>query len=269
MKFFKRFFEFYINSSIHVSFAVVALTLITYLSLNIFIDKTLIAFVFFGSITGYNFVKYAEVAGLHHRSLTSSLRWIQIFSFLCFLLMCFFGFNLSREVLLTLAILGGLTLFYAVPIFSRKRNLRSLQGIKIFIVALVWSGVTVLLPLFQIGGAIDWDVWMIFIQRFLFVITIILPFEIRDIQFDSETLGTIPQKIGKKRTQILGALFLLFLLCIEFLKDTFSYNMVIKTLCICVITTIGIYFSNEKQSRYFASFWIESLPIVWLLLYFF
>lgn len=252
-----------------MSFAVVALTLITYLSLNISIDRSLVAFVFFGSITGYNFVKYAEVAGLHHRSLTKSLRWIQIFSFFSFLLMCFFGFDLSREVLLTLAVLGSLTLFYAVPVFSRKRNLRSLRGLKIFIVAIVWSGVTVLLPLFQKGDMITWDVWMIFIQRFLFVVTITLPFEIRDVQFDSEALGTIPQRIGKKRTQLLGALFLLFLLCIEFLKDAFSYDMTIKTLCICMITSIGIYLSNEKQSRYFASFWIESLPLVWLLLYLF
>ena len=38
-------------------------------------------------------------------------------------------------------------------------------------------------------------------QRFLFVVVAILPFEIRDIQYDSLKLSTIPQQIGVANEQ--------------------------------------------------------------------
>jgi len=61
---------------------------------------------FFGGVSGYNFVKYAEVAGLHHRSLTKSLRKIQIFSFICGVGLLISVFSLSREALLITFFLG-------------------------------------------------------------------------------------------------------------------------------------------------------------------
>ena len=59
----KRIFEFYINSSIHVALAVLSLVLITVLEFNLKLPNSYWYFVFFGTITGYNFVKYAPIAG--------------------------------------------------------------------------------------------------------------------------------------------------------------------------------------------------------------
>ncbi len=53
-----RIFNFYLDTSIHVAFAVISLLLITNLHLNILPDQHLILFVFFGTIPSYNFVKY-------------------------------------------------------------------------------------------------------------------------------------------------------------------------------------------------------------------
>jgi len=74
MKYLKNAFELYINSSIHVSFAVAAFTLLTFLDYDLIPDRDLIFFIFFASITGYNFVKYAGIAKLHHLSLAKNLR---------------------------------------------------------------------------------------------------------------------------------------------------------------------------------------------------
>lgn len=74
----RQVFRFYINSSIHVALAVCAFTASTYEILNLPFAENLLFFVF-GTITGYNFVKYAGIAQLHHRSLTSTLQIIQIF----------------------------------------------------------------------------------------------------------------------------------------------------------------------------------------------
>ena len=81
MQVLRTIFSFYINSSIHVALAVCALVGVTWLTYGISYNLSLLGFVFFGTITGYNFVKYAGVARFHHRSLTDALKVVQIFSF--------------------------------------------------------------------------------------------------------------------------------------------------------------------------------------------
>ena len=140
-------------------------------------------FVFFAAITGYNFVKYAPIAGLHHRSLAKSLKTIQIFSFLCFGLLLYFSFQLSFKTLLFSGIFGVFTVLYAIP-FLNTRSLRTVKGLKIFVVALVWAGVTVLIPLIEASMHYQQLLGLLFIERFLIVVVLVLPFEIRDLPYD-------------------------------------------------------------------------------------
>ena len=62
MKYFKNLLDFYIESSLHVALAVYALIRITFLKLNISYDESVAYFGFFGTIVGYNFIKYDELA---------------------------------------------------------------------------------------------------------------------------------------------------------------------------------------------------------------
>ncbi|MGB3774134.1 MAG: hypothetical protein WA951_02660, partial [Leeuwenhoekiella sp.] len=135
-------FNFYINSSIHVALSVCAFTAITFEIFQAEANLNLICFIFFGTVTGYNFVKYAGIAQLHHRSLTTALQTIQYFSLLCFFCCIYFTFKVGWNVLLGCLPLGLLTLFYAVPLFS-SQNLRTAPTIKIFVIAAVWAGATV------------------------------------------------------------------------------------------------------------------------------
>src|SRR5690554_894722 len=217
MKLPKLIFDFYINSSTHVALAVVALTGITVLEFKLTVPKALWLFLLSGAITGYNFVKYAKIAGLHHRRLAFSLKTIQIFSGFSFMLFLFCSFNLPLKVLLITAFLGIPTVLYAVP-FVHKRNLRSLSGIKIFVVALTWAGITVIVPIVAGNGNISADLLVTFLQRVLIVVVLMLPFEIRDVPFDSLNLKTLPQQIGILGTKFLGGGILIFCLAMEFLK---------------------------------------------------
>ena len=58
MQVLKQFLDFYINSSIHVALAVCGLTWITLLNFNLSQIEILLYFIFFATVTGYNFVKY-------------------------------------------------------------------------------------------------------------------------------------------------------------------------------------------------------------------
>ncbi|MFO7719995.1 MAG: hypothetical protein R6W85_06110, partial [Gillisia sp.] len=198
----KRAFNFYINSSVHVSLAVVSLAAITFQSFQLSLNIGLLIFIFLGSITGYNFVKYAGLTRLYYRKLAINLKVIQGFSLIAFLGFIYSSFFQPVSVLIVAGIMGFLTLLYAVPVFSKNRNLRGLTGVKIYVIAFVWAGVTVVLPLVDKIDLLQRDVFLEFLQRFGFIIALTLPFEIRDLKFDLEELRTIPQKIGVKKTKL-------------------------------------------------------------------
>jgi hypothetical protein len=78
MRVIKSFLDFYINSSIHVALASFALSWITLIQFDISYDKNILFFIFFASITCYNFVKYFGLVKFHHRGLAQWLKTIQI-----------------------------------------------------------------------------------------------------------------------------------------------------------------------------------------------
>lgn len=262
----KNLFAFYINSSIHVALGVVALSLVTVFHFDFPIEWGLLGFIFFGTVTGYNFVKYAGIAKLHHRSLARNLRLIQIFSLGCFLALLYFALLVPVEVLEVAAILGLITALYALPVLSGRKNLREVAGLKVFVIALIWAGVTVLFPYVEAGAPLGMDVVLECCQRFLFVLILIIPFEIRDLKYDPQNLKTLPQRLGVKRVKLFGYLLTAFWVGFEFLKSISSFDSKMAVLMAAAFTGFALYRSNEDQPPYFASFWIEGIPILWMLL---
>ena len=269
MKLIKKALELYINSSVHVAVAVVAFTLVTILNHDLVFEKDLVIFIFLASITGYNFVKYAGIAKLHHSSLAKNLKIIQVFSLVCFLGMLFYLFRLKMETVIALVILGGLTLLYALPLFTQKRNLRSLPGIKIFIIAVVWAGVTVILPYIEYERLLDWSILIDFLQRLILVIVLTLPFELRDLRFDSEELETIPQRLGVFQAKVFGSILLLLLFGIEFFQiNDYGLNFLLYTI-VLLVTAALLWISGTRQPKYYSSFIVEGVPIFYFLLVYF
>ena len=162
---------------------------------------------------------------------------------------------------------------YAIPLLPKKyfvddqSNLRQISGLKVYVIALVWSLSTVILPLIQNEIEINTDVIITCIQRFCYIIVLMLPFEIRDLNYDSVKLGTIPQRIGVKRTKVIGILLLMPFFFLEYFKDEIDSKSILILLMITFVTAIFLVFSNKNQSKYYSAFWVESLPVLWLLLF--
>ena len=274
MKFIKQLFNFYLNSSIHVALSVFSLTWITLIEFEIPYDKNLLYFVFYATITGYNFVKYFGIAKFHHRSLANWLKLIQIFSFFSFLLMCYYAFKLSTTTLIYIIGFAIITFLYAIPFLPKRffldkqHNLRSVGGLKIYLIALIWAGVTVFLPLINNDYYIDTDVVLSVIQRCFFIMVLMLPFEIRDLRYDSLKLSTIPQKIGVKQTKIIGSILLVVFFFLDFLKDEIHMMRIIILMIITCVTLLFLMFSKTEQGKSYSSFWVEGIPVVWLILLF-
>ncbi len=272
MRAFKSILDFYINSSVHVALAIVAMSCVTCLEFAIVLDVSMLSFIGFASITGYNFVKYFGLAKFHHRSLSNKLKTIQIFSLVCFLAMCYFLMQLSATSLVVISVFAVITFLYAIPLLpnrffiDKKKKLRSVGGLKVYIIALVWSGVTVVLPLINDAYHMHIDVVISAIQRFIFVIVLMLPFEIRDLNYDSLKLATIPQRIGVKRTKIIGFILSVLLVALEFFKNDINLNHLLSLVVIIFTTFLFLKFSTRLQGKYYSSFWVESIPIWWLVL---
>ena len=263
----KHLFNFYINSSIHVALSVYSLTWITLVSLDLSYSESVLYFVFYASITGYNFVKYFGIAKFHHRQLASWLKFIQILSFICFILMCYYGFQLKLKTHVFIACFAVLTILYAVPFLPKQKGaIRSVSGLKVYVIALVWTGVTVFIPLINADYNINADVILLGFQRFLYVLVLMLPFEIRDLKFDKLELSTIPQKLGVKKSKALGILLLSMFFLLEFLKDETTAISILVLLIVSIITALFVIFSKVEQNKYYCSFWVEGLPIMWLIL---
>lgn len=271
MQILKRIIDFYINSSIHVALAVCGLVWVTLLNFNVGADLDFVFFIFFATITGYNFVKYFGLAKFHHRILASWLKAIQIFSLLCFVALAYYTFILKTETIFYFLGLGLITFLYAIPflpkkIFVEAGNLRAIGGLKIYVIAFVWTCVTVLIPLLNENYVLDNDMVIEFVQRFLYVVIATLPFEIRDMKYDSLKLATIPQKIGVYKTKVIGVLLIVLVFLLEFFKDEFYVNKTIILSVICLLLLLFLLFSTKNQKHYYSSFWVEGIPILWAIL---
>lgn len=266
MKLFRQVFDFYLDASIHVSLAVFSLLQITGFFFNVQVEAHLSNFVFFGTIVCYNFIKYGVEAEKYIMVSNKYHKLIQVFSFLCFVIAAYNGWFIRADSLLVLFILAILTGLYALPVLPQAKNLRSLGTLKIFMVAFVWSGVTVILPFTELGKDLAWDIWVEVVQRILLVLILMIPFEIRDLAFDKADLNTIPQRLGVTRTKVFGGFLVLFFFFTTFLKDEILPMELISKGMLFLILGVLMLVTKRNQSRYFASFGVESIPIMWWLM---
>ncbi|MGY0391783.1 hypothetical protein ACW5R3_04355 [Bizionia sp. KMM 8389] len=268
----KQVFDFYLDCSVHVALAVFSLSWMTLIEYDIPFDAPVLFFIFFASITGYNFVKFFGLAKFHHRRLSIWLKRIQVVSLVSFLLMGYFAYELQAKTLMLLAGFGLVTFLYAIPFLPKKmfvdqqQNLRNISGVKVYVIALVWAGVTVFIPLLNNNHLLEVTVIWAFIQRFILVLALMLPFEIRDMQFDSIKLGTIPQKIGVVNTKIMGVVLAVLFLALEFLLPCSGSIKLITQLLITLLLIASIVMATKEQGKYYSGFWVESIPVFWLLL---
>jgi predicted cation transporter len=124
----------------------------------------------------------------------------------------------------------------------------------------------VFLPLANADFLMNWDVSITAIQRFVFVLVLMLPFEIRDLQYDSVKLATIPQQIGVKKTKLIGVLLLMVFFFLDYLKDDIQLMNLLVLLVVTAITLLSVVLAKKEQSKYYSAFFVEGIPVLWLLL---
>lgn len=266
VKILKSIFGFYIESSIHVATAICALAGVTFLNYNLEWDLNFFIFLFSASIIAYNFAKYAVSTKGIKKPVQTPTPFIWILTFAGFIGLIFTIFNQSRKFLEISILLGILTLFYVLPLLPHHKSLRALKSLKIFIISLAWVGATLWLPLANEETLFSIEVLWKSLAYFFFVTALMLPFEIRDLQFDAIELQTLPQRYGINHTKTFGYVLLSGFLMLQLFFIPHTTLEFIISAFIALLTGICILFSSKNQPNYYASFWVESIPILWFIL---
>lgn len=267
----QRVFDFYIFSNIHVALATFCLAKITLLTFDNQ-EKEVPFFIFFATMVAYNFIRFYKkfkVKSWFSDWMDANKKAILFITVLSFVIMTFVAFKLNLKALISLIPFGLFTLFYVIPlkgITKTNTSLRMVSGVKIFLIAFCWAGITVLFPLINYETVFSMDVWVVFLQRFLFVLVITIPFDIRDLGHDEDTLKTIPQVLGLQNAKRLGLFLLMLFLGLTFLRSSITYEQIRIELIVSVISLLFLIKSKPKQSKYYSAFFVESIPIIWFLL---
>jgi hypothetical protein len=105
------------------------------------------------------------------------------------------------------------------------------------------------------------------LKIFILVLALCIPFEIRDLKYDEESLHTLPQVLGVKLSKRIGLLLCAFYLAGIFYDLNLVEQFNIIESVMVLIIGLFIWFSDKFKTDYYASFFVEAIPVLWLVLY--
>jgi hypothetical protein len=278
MRLLKSVLDFYIRSSLHVAVCFVALAIVYLESYNLSTYFGYYVFLFCSALAGYNLIKYGLIWLKQPMKSNISLKFLTALSSAIALYLTIY---FSKFAWLLLIIICIINLLYVLPIW-RGKGLRYSPFFKLFSVAIVWSVLVVGIPQFlyidTFSNFSNIEEYRMLLEPnkyldqhtlkiFTLVIALCIPFEIRDLKYDEEDLHTLPQVLGVKISKIIGVVLCAFYLMIIGYGNSRGLPIYSHEIIMIVITAVAIWFSDQFKSDYYASFFVEAIPLLWLGLY--
>ncbi len=257
-------------SHLFIAFCAVAMTLetIVFSGMNITKNIPYLTVVFFSTLIAYNLKNIKWILFINEGVKSEKRYWVKknnIFLCLLFglsLILLFIGlFFLNQSLIYLLLPLGVLSIGYSWPlrIGGYKIVLREIPFIKTLLVALVWTIVVVVLPYVDFANIRTIN-WAKVIGEFMFLLSLALLFDIKDMESDkNRNIKTIPLIVGVVGTKALSVSIILsrmLFYCIVGLNPAqLILELFIAIICLIVIVA----FVNKKTSVYFYMLGIDGL----------
>lgn len=180
----------------------------------------------------------------------------------------------NRSIQISLVVLFVVALFYAVPfvsLYGQRVRIRDFGIFKPFVLGLTWSATTVILPYFNSELSISYQfLFLVFLERFLFVSAICIPFDIRDFEQDEGMLqNTLPRKFGISKSVLISKVLLWAYFLISILNYSIIHAQHFYTLAAFIVFITVTYLLNkdiENQDEYFFTFYLDGSIILQSLL---
>ena len=171
---------------------------------------------------------------------------------------------LNQVIWLFMIPLATIALVYTVPILKKQAKhirLREIGLWKIFIIAIVWVGMTVILPAIEHEGIhqlSNLKSWWLAVERGIFILAITLPFDIRDMLNDEKkSVRTIPSTIGTFRSVLLAEILLGLFMFLVWWRLGADHELFWSYSIASLITMIGVSYATPQRNDMYCSFWIE------------
>ena len=256
-----------------MAYCVVALCMSTELLLG-HNSNTISLFVFFASLFTYNFQRLIRISMLGKFSfrkhfLQQNKFFLWFVTALSAVATIYYSLSISYNSLRLLLPLVVIVFMYQLPLLywkGRWWRLREIPGIKIFLIALVWSFVSVglLVEEHQIGWTTD--VWLLFVHRLCFVFAITIPFDIRDLKYDSLQLKTIPKVFGEEKARYIAyaalGIYELLVIAQFIFGEMICINDLIALLCTSAVTAYLLIKSTSDKGEYHFAFLVEGTSVL-------
>lgn len=152
----------------------------------------------------------------------------------------------SFKELLCFSPLIIVSLFYAVKM-SNSKALRDISFVKIVLISLSWTVVSVLIPAYVNEAIFLKEVGYLFALNFTYIFALVIPFDIRDIPFDEPQKKTIPQLLGVDSAKYLS----LFLIGACGIGSFFFTEWYVYLFPIYLLSVIFILLVNKHRKELF------------------
>jgi hypothetical protein len=269
MKPIKDFVYFYVHASIHVAICFVALFMALHFSNIEIINWQVLLLLFCGALLGYNLIKYTELIIRRHSIIhKKGIIAISIFCAVVIELLLVEEHGIGIGILASAFVISVL---YALPFWEGK-GLRSIPVLKLTSVAVSWSLVTVVYPQYSVFTEIIQEEAMsntaLFVKALavaVLVVALCIPFEIRDIKYDSPELHTLPQLIGVRNTKLFGITMAALFFALSFYSTQLSKEgNIFILLSVAILLGLLIWFTDRFKGDHYASILVEAVPLFWL-----
>lgn len=218
--------DYLLYSHIYIATCALLMTMQTLLLFNILFSSCyfLLAFIFVSTLLLYSVHRLVSLDKVIAVDPEGRFRKINVLkpylvaqTIVASLIGLFLFTQLKFNTQLGLVLPALLSIAYVLPIMNGfSTRLRDINYIKIFLIAIVWAFITVVLPLVELELKINEITMLSFIERALFILIITIPFDIRDMSIDeASAVKTLVSGRSKQKIMTLSGLLLVswILLC--------------------------------------------------------
>jgi 4-hydroxybenzoate polyprenyltransferase len=252
-------------SSLFISLCSASLSFYYYQVTNMPLNIYKILIIFFATLFSYNVVQVIPLK--EGKSFSSRTTWIKkhkknlIFLMsLSLILILFFIKDLTKFDIINFAHLFVIVVFYEKILFKSK-GLRAIPYIKPFIISYVWASTCALT-----GGDFDNTLFLIWIECYLFVLSLTIPFDIRDIYHDNaDGLKTLATKYPLINVKILAltAMCTSLILHLTYIENTQKTLAVASS--ILILYTFILKSINQRSSEFYFLIGLDGIILLKLL----
>ena len=254
----KNLFTFFLDSKIFLSICVFSLALSSQYILKQY-HINVLTLLFFGTFLSYNYQRLFFQFTFKEAKLNKWFAFnnliVMLLIAISILIFCYSFLQLQLPTKIAVLVVSAISVLYPL--------LRRVPFLKIFLIAFSWSFSTLAFTYIESNLIFNSGFYFSLLSRTCFILSITIPFDIRDTKYDMYKINTIPLFFGVNFSKNLSLIFLIFYVLIDLYLyyKIFDLNAFFATIFCFLYTFFVLKRVRENSDNYFYSFWIESCSV--------